>query len=131
MKRRKGLAAIGIALIMLAFSGIAAVFIVNMAQDLHRTYQVLKTDKEKHYPKIVLLSVFNGMEYLSPIGTTTSAMAINKDFKMVTISNQLSETFEVNVFYTAATASASIVVAVDVHYHSSGENETESIMFFY
>lgn len=132
MKRRKALAAIGIALIMLVFSGVSAVFLINMAQDLHKTHHTLKTDKEKQYGNIVLLSAMNGFESLSGtlIPATNTALVLPSTLITELNGQQISRSY--NATYTVAdSGSPASIVAVDVHHiDAKGIEIFESIMFF-
>lgn len=62
MKRRNGIMSIGIAIIMLLFSLIAAMVISNISSNLYKNIIVMDEDKELQYRRIVIMSLKNAAD---------------------------------------------------------------------
>ena len=70
MPKRSGLMSIGIALIILLFTMIAAMVIYNISSNLYKN--MIKMDerrKESQYKKTVILSLKNVTDYINSVGT--------------------------------------------------------------
>ena len=64
MIRRRGVLFIGLAIIMLLFSLIAAAVIANIGSNLFKSMSKMGQGQEKNYTRIVVQSVDNGLGYL-------------------------------------------------------------------
>jgi hypothetical protein len=61
MYRKNGLMSIGIALIMLIFSLVAAMVLSNISSNLYKTIVKMSEGKEHQYSRIVVESLYNGV----------------------------------------------------------------------
>jgi len=64
MKNRNGLMSIGIALIMLIFSLIAAMVISNISSNLYKNIIVMDEGRELQYRRIIVMSLKNASDYI-------------------------------------------------------------------
>jgi len=112
MKRRKGLMSIGIAIIMLLFSLIAAMVISNISSNLYKNIIVMDEGKELQYRRIVVMSLKNAADEVHATKTQNQLNAItvpeNLDFTFALskdlVRNPQTESFPATVVLFPATA---------------------------
>jgi len=85
MKQRNALMSIGIALIMLIFSLVAAMVISNISSNLYKNIIVMDEGKELQYRRIVVMSLKNAADYIDnnySFDSITSPAKINFTFSL-------------------------------------------------
>jgi len=112
MKRRNGIMSIGIAIIMLLFSLIAAMVISNISSNLYKNIIVMDEDKELQYRRIVIMSLKNALDEIHQVKTQDQLNAIavpkNLDFTFALskdlMKNPQTDSFPATVLLFPATA---------------------------
>jgi len=112
MRQRNGLMSIGIALIMLIFSLVAAMVISNISSNLYKNIVAMDEDKELQYRRIVVMSLKNAADKVHNEKTQTELNDITDDFtrnftfllSKDLVKNPDSDTFPATVLSFPATA---------------------------
>lgn len=110
MRRRSGIMSIGIALIMLIFSLVAATVISNISSNLYKKIVVMDEDKELQYRRIVVMSLKNAADYIDDnfnIEDITEPSTMNFSFAVseALVRSPQSDTFPAYTWTFPATAS--------------------------
>jgi len=108
MRRRKGLMSIGIAIIMLLFSLIAAMVISNISSNLYKNIIVMDEGKELQYRRIVVMSLKNAADAKKSeiINHSTVTSAVNFTFSLSEnlVKNPTNNSFPARTWTFRATA---------------------------
>ena len=134
MIRRRGVLFIGLAIIMLLFSLIAAAVIANIGSNLFKSMSKMGQGQEKNYTRIVVQSVDNGLGYLPnnlmEVGATSNIPTETFFFKCSTYlcDNPVLARFDVAATFSATTSTNDRNVFEVLTWESSPTGNKEGVV---
>ena len=135
MIRRRGVLFIGLAIIMLLFSLIAAAVIANIGSNLFKSMSKMGQGQEKNYTRIVVQSVDNGLGYLPnnlmEVGATSNIPPKTFFFKCSTYlcdNPVLDARFDVAATFSATTSTNDRNVFEVLTWESSSTGNKEGVV---